>query len=166
MSNSLQPHGLYTPETIQAWASIGQNTGLSSLSLLQGIFLTHGLNASLPHCRRILYQLNHKGRPRILKWVAYPFSRCIFPTQESSQGLLHCRRVLYQQSYHRSPAQLFTTRLLYPWWFSRQEYWGELPCPPPEDLPDSGIKFVSLISPALAGRSFTTSTTWEAQIIG
>ena len=46
--------------------------------------------------------------------------------------------------------------------FSRQEYWSGLPCPPPEDLPDLGIEPVSLMSPALAGRFFTTSTTWEA----
>ena len=35
--------------------------------------------------------------------------------------------------------------------FSRQEYWGGLPCPPPGDLPDPGIKPASLMSPALAG---------------
>ena len=46
--------------------------------------------------------------------------------------------------------------------FSRQEYWSGLPCPPTGDLPDSGIKPVSLISPALAGRVFTTSATCEA----
>ena len=46
--------------------------------------------------------------------------------------------------------------------FSRQEYWSELPFPSPEDLPDSGIKPMSLISLALAGGFFTTSTTWEA----
>ena len=45
--------------------------------------------------------------------------------------------------------------------FSRQEYWSELPCPPPGDLPDPGIEPTSLASPALAGRFFTTSTTWE-----
>ena len=145
---------------------------MSSLSLLQGIFLIHGLNAGLPNCRQILHQLSHKRSLRILEWVAYPFSRCIFPTQESIRGLLHCKQILYQLSYQRSPVQLFATlwtiptRLLYPWGFSRQEYGGELPCPPPGDLPDPGIKFVSLTSPALAGRSFTTSTTWEAQIIG
>ena len=38
-----------------------KNTGMGSLSLLQGIFPTQGLNPSLPHCRRILYQLSHKG---------------------------------------------------------------------------------------------------------
>ena len=46
--------------------------------------------------------------------------------------------------------------------FSRQEYWSELPCPSPGDLPDPGIKSVSLTSPALADGFFTTSTTWEA----
>ena len=46
--------------------------------------------------------------------------------------------------------------------FSRQEYWSGLPCPPPEDLPDPGIEPVSLTSPALAGRFFTASATWEA----
>ena len=45
--------------------------------------------------------------------------------------------------------------------FSRQEYWSGLPCPPPGDLPDSGIEPVSLTSAALVGGFFTTSTTWE-----
>ena len=69
MSNSLGPHGLYSP-----WNSLGQNTGVDSLSLLQGIFPTKVLNPGLPHCRWILYQLSHKGSPTILEWVAYPFS--------------------------------------------------------------------------------------------
>ena len=67
VSKSLQPHGLYSP-----WNSLGHNTGVGSLSLLQGIFTTQGSNSGLPHCRWILYQLSHKGRPRILEWVAYP----------------------------------------------------------------------------------------------
>ena len=46
--------------------------------------------------------------------------------------------------------------------FSRQEYWSGLPCPPPGDLPNPGIEPISLMSPAMAGRFFTTSTTWEA----
>ena len=45
--------------------------------------------------------------------------------------------------------------------FSRQEYWSGLPCVPPGALPNPGIEPVSLMSPALAGRLFTTSTTWE-----
>ena len=48
--------------------------------------------------------------------------------------------------------------------FFRQEYWSRFPCPPLGDLPDPGIKLVSPASPALAGRFFTASATWEAQI--
>ena len=47
--------------------------------------------------------------------------------------------------------------------FSRQEYWSALPCPPPGHLPDSGFEPVSLMSPALADRFFTTSAIWKTQ---
>ena len=50
------------------------DTGVGSLSLLQGIFPTQGSNPGLPQCRQILYQLSHKGSPRMLEWIAYPFS--------------------------------------------------------------------------------------------
>ena len=73
--------------------------------------------------------------------------------------------MLYSKCYSFSRARLFVM----PWTaahqaplsmrFSRQEYWSGLPCPPPGDLPDPGIEPASLMSPALAGRSFTT---WEA----
>ena len=56
LSDSLWLHRLYSP-----WNSPGQNTGVGSLSLLQGIFPTQGSNPGLPHCRWILYQLSHKG---------------------------------------------------------------------------------------------------------
>ena len=66
---------------------------------------------------------------------------------------------------HFSHVQLFAT----PWTiahqaplsmgFSKQEYWSGFPCPPPGDLPNPGIKPVSLRSPALAGGFFTASTT-------
>jgi len=68
VSDSLRPHGL-------SWNSPGQNTGVGGLSLLQRIFPTQGSSPGLPHCRQILYQVNHKGSLRILEWVAYPFSR-------------------------------------------------------------------------------------------
>ena len=58
VSESLRPHGLYTP-----WNSPGQNTGVGILSLLRGIFPTQVLNWGLLHCRRILYQLSHQGSP-------------------------------------------------------------------------------------------------------
>ena len=61
MSDSLRPHKLYSP-----WNSPGQNTGVGSLSLLQGIFPTQGLNPGLQCCRRILYQPSHKGSPPTL----------------------------------------------------------------------------------------------------
>ena len=48
--------------------------------------------------------------------------------------------------------------------FSRQEYWSRLPCPPPGDLPDPQIKPVSLRSPALAARFFTTRAIWETHL--
>ena len=47
-------YGLYSP-----WDSPCQNTGMGSLSLLQGIFPTQGFNTGLLHCRWILYQLSH-----------------------------------------------------------------------------------------------------------
>ena len=74
---------------------------------------------------------------------------------------------------HFSQAQLFVTlwtvacQAPLSMGFSRQEYWSGLPCPPPGDLPDPGIKPTSLMSPALTGRFFTTSATWEvAYLLG
>ena len=69
VSDSLQPQGLHSP-----WNSTGQNTGVDDLSLLQSIFPIQGANPGLPHCRQILYQLSNQGSPRILEWVANPFS--------------------------------------------------------------------------------------------
>ena len=60
VSDSLRPHGLYSP-----WNSPGQNTGVVSLSLLQGTFPTQGSNPGLPHCWWSLYQLGHRGYKRI-----------------------------------------------------------------------------------------------------
>ena len=82
------------------------------------------------------------------------------------QGCLRKNRGLCAKSL--SLVQLFST----PWTvahlaplsmgFSRQEYWSGLLFPSPGDLPDPRIEPVSPASPALAGRFFTTSTTWEA----
>ena len=59
VSDSLWPHGLPNP-----WNSLGQNTGVGSLSLLQGIFPTQESNQGLLHCRQILYQLCYWGSPQ------------------------------------------------------------------------------------------------------
>ena len=83
VSTSLRSHGLYSP-----WNTPGQNTGVGSLFLLQGIFPTQGSNLGLPHCRQILYQLSYKGSPRILEWVAYLFFRGSF--QPRNQTRVSC----------------------------------------------------------------------------
>ena len=140
--------------TISPWNSLGQNTGVGSLTLLQGIFPTlgsegpprdersvglrarvqesevpagdwgcvcrapggfgsvaerrvcwaqgtplQGSNPGLPHCRQFLYQLSHEGSPRILEWVAFPFSS---GSTLQKSGLLQCSRILYQLSYQGS----------------------------------------------------------------
>ena len=59
VSVSLWPHGLYSP-----WNSLGQNTGVGSLSFLQQIFQTQELNQGLLHCRWVLYQWNFQGNPQ------------------------------------------------------------------------------------------------------
>ena len=64
VSSCLPPCGLYSP-----WNSPDQNTVVGSLSLFQGIFPTQGSNPGLLYCRRILYQLSHKGSP----WVFFVF---------------------------------------------------------------------------------------------
>ena len=125
MPNSLQPHGLYI---YSPWNSPGQNTGVGSLSLLQGIFPTQGLNPGLLHCRQILfyfifYRLSHQGSPRRVKVAQLCPALCntmsytgqntgvgslsllqgVFPTQGSNPGLPHCRQNLYQLSHQGRP---------------------------------------------------------------
>ena len=67
VSDYLRPHGLYSP-----WNSPGQNTGVGSLSLLQGIFPTQGSNRGLLHRRRIRYRLRHKGSYNGKHLLKYP----------------------------------------------------------------------------------------------
>ena len=67
-SNSLRPHGLYSPRN-----SPGQNTGVGSLSLLQEIFLTQESNQGLLHCMRILYQLSYRGVIYIWIYILQPW---------------------------------------------------------------------------------------------
>ena len=122
-------HGLYSP-----WNSPGQNTGVGSLSFLQGIFPTQGLNPGLLHGRWILYQLSHK-KVKVLVTRSCPalwshglqptrlicpldflgkdtgvgshfLLQGIFPTQRSNPGLLHCRQILYWLSNWEAPKQI------------------------------------------------------------
>ena len=75
VSNSLWPHGLQPSRFLYPWDSPGKNTTVGCHALLQGIFPSQELKPSLLHCRQILYCLSPQGSPRILEWVAYPFSR-------------------------------------------------------------------------------------------
>ena len=61
MSDSLRPHGLWPTRLLCPWGSPGKNTGVGCHFLLQGIFLTQGLNPGLPPCRQTLYPLSHQG---------------------------------------------------------------------------------------------------------
>ena len=70
----LWPRGLEPARLLCLWNSPGQNTGVGSRSLLQGDLPNPGIKSGLPRFRQILYQVNHKGSPRTLEWVAYPFS--------------------------------------------------------------------------------------------
>ena len=92
---------------------------------LQGIFPTQGSNRGLPHCRRILYQLNHKEpqeKPKNIGVGSLSLFQRIFPTQESNQGLLHCRQILYQLSYQGSPFILGHP--------NHNHHLVHIPCPP------------------------------------
>ena len=73
MCDSLQTHGPYSPQN-----SPGQNTGVGSLSLLQGIFPTQRSYTGFPHCRQIFYQPSHLGSPKIsVKWYLIAILICI-----------------------------------------------------------------------------------------
>ena len=86
-------HGDFSP---------GKNTGVGCYALLQGIFPTQGLNLGLSHCKQILYCLSHQRSPRILEWVAYPFSRGTSQprnwTQVSCIEVRFCTREAHQHT--------------------------------------------------------------------
>ena len=69
VSNSLQPHGIYS-----LWNSPGQNTGMGKPFPSPRDLPNPGIKPRSHAFWQILYQLSHKGSPRILEWVAYPFS--------------------------------------------------------------------------------------------
>ena len=114
MSDSLQPHGLYSP-----WNSSGQNTGVGSLSLLQGIFPTQGLNPGLPHWRQIFLSVEPQGKPKNTEVGCHALLKWIFPTQGLNPGLPHCRQILYPLNHQGSP--VFLKRVANP--FYRGSFW-------------------------------------------
>ena len=88
--------------------SSGKNTRVGCHALLQGIFPTQGSNPGLPHCRYILYCPSHQGSPRILEWIAYPFSRGSSQSRDQNgasciAGSQMSNHFFYQLSYQESP---------------------------------------------------------------
>ena len=118
---------------VYLWNSQGKNAGVGSQSLLQEIFPTQGSNPGLPHCRQVLYQLNHQGKAYI----------CMHAK------LLQSCPTLCNAMDHSLPNfsvhGILQARILTSRW----------PCPPPGDLPDPEIKPET---PALAGKFCTAST--------
>ena len=66
--DSLWPCGLHPARFLCPWDSPGKNTGVSGHALVQGLFLTQGLNLYLLHYRQILYHLSHQELPKYLCW--------------------------------------------------------------------------------------------------
>ena len=147
VSSSLWPHGLHSP-----WNSPCQNTGVGSLSLLQGIF--QGLNPGLPHCRQILYQLSHKRNPLHSITAAKSLQSCptLCDPRDGSPpipGILQARTlewiaISFSKAWKWKVKVKSLSRvwlLATPWtaayqaplsmWFSRQEYWNGVPLPSP-----------------------------------
>ena len=100
-SDSVTPWAVACQRSLVHGDSPGQNTGVGCLSLPQGFFPTQGSNPGLPPCRRILYCLSHQGSPRILQWVAYPFSRDL-PDPGIKLGSPALQAILYQLSYQEA----------------------------------------------------------------
>ena len=90
VSDSLWPHG-------QLWNSLGQNTGVSSCFLLQGIFPTQ-----VSHIAGGFFTAEPPRKPKNTGVGSLSLLQWIFLTQESNRGLLHCRQILYRLSYQES----------------------------------------------------------------
>ena len=84
MSNSLRPQGPQPTRHLYPWNSPGKNTGVGCHFLLQGIFLTQGLNPGLPHRRQTLYQ--PPGREEVKGRLGARGSTCVFPKRPHSSG--------------------------------------------------------------------------------
>ena len=93
MSDSLRSQGLYN-----LWNSPGQNTGLGSLSDLQGIFSNPGIELSSPTLQADSLPAEPQGKPNNIGVLL----QRIFRAQELNRGLLCCRQILFQLSHQGS----------------------------------------------------------------
>ena len=95
VSDSLWPHGLYSP-----WNSSGKNSGVGRLSLLQGIFPTHEYEPRSPALQVDSLPAEPQGKPKNTGVGSLSLLQRIVPIQELNLGLL--RRNIYQLSYQGS----------------------------------------------------------------
>ena len=100
VSDSLPPFALLDP-LYSPWNSPGQNTGVGSLSLLQGI--DAGIEPRSFTFQADSLPAEPQGKPENTRVGSLSLLQQIFPTQELNWGLLHCRQILYQLSYQLSP---------------------------------------------------------------
>ena len=98
MSDSLRPHGLYSP-----WNSPGQNAEMGSLSLSPGDLPNPGIELRSLALRVDSLPAEPQVKPKNTEVGSLSLLQGIFLTQELNQGLLHCRWILYQLSYQGSP---------------------------------------------------------------
>ena len=98
MYDSLWPHGLYSP-----WNCLGQNTGVGSLSLLQGTFPNPGIKPKSPNLQAVSLPAETQEKSKDTRVGSQSLLHWIFPTREFNWGLLHCRWIFYQLSYQGSP---------------------------------------------------------------
>ena len=127
-------------ETLRLVASVFikqryQSEVQNSLLYCQNESKSHS-QSCLTLCDPMDYTVHGILQASILEWVAFPFSRGIFPTQGSNPGLPHCRQILHQVSHKGSPRKL---------------EWVASPFS--RDLPDPGIEPGS---PVLQGDSLPT----------
>ena len=134
-------HGLFQARTLE-WVAISFSRGSSRPRDQTPVTcITNGLL----HCRQILYWLSHQESLKRINWIHT--HNPVHPSMLSHFSHVQLFETLWNVA-HQAPLSMG---------FPRQEYWSGLTCPPLEDLPDPGIKPVSLMSPWLADRFFMTS---------
>ena len=99
LHNSLRPPGLYRAGLLCPWNSPGQNTGVGSLSLLQGNLPNLWIESRSPALQADSLAAEPQGKPKNTGVGSLSLLQWLFLTQESNQSLLHCQRILYQLSY-------------------------------------------------------------------
>ena len=161
MSDSLRPHGLQPTRLLCPWDFPGSSTGVDCHFLLQGIFLTQGLNPGLPYCRHTLYRLSHQGSHNTVS-ILHTWTY-MFLSKYDYASFVTCTPGPWAHASECVCTQLYPT-LCNPRRCSSsgssvhgsfQEDWSGLSFPPPEDLPNPGMEPESLASPALADGFFT-----------